>query len=64
MIVKMSKGERKVIEAIVPYDKTALVESCYRMGRVIESEYRDEGVFIKAEVVPEMQAKLAPYALS
>ncbi len=63
MIVKMSKGDRAVVEALVPYDQTALVESCYRLGRVLESEYRDDGVYIRAEVVPEMQGKLAPYVV-
>ena len=59
----MSKGDRAVVEALVPYDQTALVESCYRLGRVLESEYRDDGVYIRAEVVPEMQGKLAPYVI-
>jgi GTP-binding protein HflX len=63
-IVKASHSGMSLVKALVPYDQNALVEACYRFGRVIKKDYRDEGVYLEAELVPEMQAKLARYAVS
>lgn len=63
-IVKASQGGMALVRALVPYDQNALVEACYRFGRVLKKDYRDEGVYLEAELVPEMQAKLARYAVS
>ncbi len=63
-IVRSSKGAMSLVKALVPYDQNALVEACYRFGRVLKKDYRDEGVYLEAELVPEMQAKLARYAVS
>jgi GTP-binding protein HflX len=62
-IVKAGKGAMTLVKALVPYDQNALVEACYRFGRVIKKDYLDEGVYLEAELVPEMQAKLAQYAV-
>jgi GTP-binding protein HflX len=62
-IVKAGKGAMTLVKALVPYDQNALVEACYRFGRVLKKDYRDEGVYLEAELVPEMQAKLARYAV-
>ncbi len=63
-VVKASHGGMSLVKALVPYDQNALVEACYKFGRVIKKDYRDEGVYLEAELVPEMQAKLARYAVS
>ncbi len=63
-VVKASHGGMALVKALVPYDQNALVEACYKFGRVIKKDYRDEGVYLEAELVPEMQAKLARYAVS
>ncbi len=51
------------IEALIPYEKSALVESCHKFGRVLREEYRDDGILVVAEVVPEWRSKLEPYAV-
>jgi GTP-binding protein HflX len=62
-VVKASQGSRSMVKALVPYDQNALVEACYKFGRVIKKDYRDDGIYLEAELVPEMQAKLAQYAV-
>jgi GTP-binding protein HflX len=62
-VVKSSKGSMSLVRALVPYDQNALVEACYRFGRVLKKDYRDEGVYVEAELVPEMRAKLERYAV-
>jgi len=62
-VVKSSQGSRSMVKALVPYDQNALVEACYKFGRVIKKDYRDDGIYLEAELVPEMQAKLAQYAV-
>ncbi len=63
MIPKMLAGRISLIEALVPYDQAKLVENCYDFGRVLEKEYREDGIYIRAELVPEMKGRLLPYAI-
>ena len=63
-IVRASQDKMTLVRALVPYDQNALVEACYKFGRVLKKDYRDDGVYVEAELVPEMQAKLSRYAVS
>jgi GTP-binding protein HflX len=63
VVVKSSQGSRSMVKALVPYDQNALVEACYKFGRVIKKDYRDDGIYLEAELVPEMLAKLAQFAV-
>jgi GTP-binding protein HflX len=49
--------------ALLPYSEQSLVQECYDYGRVFKVEYRDEGIYIEAELVSEMRYKLARYPL-
>lgn len=51
------------VEVIVPYSESALVQDCYDYGRVLAVEYREEGIYLKAELVNEMQQKLKRFAV-
>lgn len=51
------------VTALVPYGKSSLVDECYRYGRVIKADYRDEGIYVEAELVAEMRGILAAYAI-
>jgi GTP-binding protein HflX len=55
-------GKYKMLIALVPYDKTQLVESAYDYGRVIKKDYRGEGIYLEAELAPEMYGKLEAFA--
>ncbi len=61
-LVRKAQEHLGVVRALVPYDQSALVENCYRFGRVLKAEYREDGIYVEAELVPEMRARLAGYA--
>jgi GTP-binding protein HflX len=63
-IVQMVKSLLTTFKAIVPYSESALVQECYDYGRVLNTEYRDEGIYLEAELVSEMVTKLAKYAVT
>mgnify|MGYP000971910354 CR=1 FL=1 len=63
MISKMLAGRTSLIEALVPYDQAKLVENSYEFGRILEKEYREDGIYLRAELVPEMRGRLMPYAI-
>lgn len=50
------------VEAVIPYSESGLVQECYDYGRVHEVTYREDGIFLRAELVSEMRGKLAAYA--
>jgi GTPase len=51
------------VKALVPYSESGLVQDCYDFGRVFKVDYRDEGIYVEAELVAEMRQKLAKYAV-
>ncbi len=46
---ELRRGHR-VIEVLIPYPKTALVEIIHRYGRVMEEEYQEDGVRVVAQL--------------
>jgi len=63
-VVKQVKSLLHPIKALVPYSESSLVQDCYDYGRVHKVDYRDEGIYVEADLVPEMQQKLSRYAIS
>jgi GTP-binding protein HflX len=61
---KMVQQYLGYVKALVPYSQNALVGSAYEFGRVLHVDYREDGILIEAEVVPEMRKKFAAYQLS
>jgi GTPase len=51
------------IQALVPYSESGLIQECYNFGRVLKVDYREDGIFVEAELVKEMRGVLAKYAL-
>lgn len=49
------------IAALVPYEHAHLVEQSYSFGRVLEKEYREDGIWLVAELAPEMRGKLEAF---
>jgi GTP-binding protein HflX len=62
VIKKSLSAQLGYIRALVPYDKANLVEQSYNFGRVLEKEYREDGIWLVAELVPEMRYKLEAFA--
>lgn len=51
------------VKALVPYSESSLVQDCYDYGRVLVTEYRDEGIYLEAELVSEMRSKIERYKI-
>lgn len=52
------------VKALVPYSENRLVQECYDFGRVLKEEYRQDGIYLEAELVLEMRKKLERYAVA
>lgn len=52
-----------LVRALIPYSQNSLVESCHKFGRVILEDYREDGIYLEVDVIPEWQTKLKPYIL-
>lgn len=63
-IVRMVRDHLGLVRALVPYAEQGLVDECYRFGRVLRTEYREDGVFVEAELVSEMRERLARYTVA
>jgi GTP-binding protein HflX len=50
--------------ALIPYTESGLVQECYNFGRVLKEEYREDGIYIEAELVREMRGLLAKYVIT
>ncbi len=62
-MVRMVKSMLGRITAVVPYAESSLVQDCYDFGRVLKLDYRDDGIFIEAELIEEMRKKLKRYEI-
>lgn len=60
---KLVQSHLGLVRALVPYDRSNLIDQCYQYGRVHQVDYRDDGIFLLAELVSEMRGILAPYAI-
>ena len=49
------------IEALIPYDRGDLVALCHERGRVFETDYRPDGVYVRVELSPDLEPRIAPY---
>ncbi len=56
--------KRRMVEAVVPYDRAELVALAHREGEVLKEEHRPEGTYVVANVYAATGAALAPYAQS
>lgn len=50
-------------KALIPYSQSGLVQECYNFGRVLKEEYREDGIYIEAEIVKEMRGLLEQYVI-
>lgn len=50
------------VTVLLPYDQSGLLDECYRFGRVHRVDYRDDGIWVEAEVVSDLRNRLERYA--
>lgn len=53
-----------LVKALVPYSEGHLVQQSHDFGRVHTVEYREDGIYIEAELVAEMRNLLAKWSVS
>jgi GTP-binding protein HflX len=52
------------VVALIPYEHQAMLQECYDFGRVLKQEYREDGIYVEAELVAEMRHKLERFAVA
>ena len=62
-IVRQVKSLLGAVKALVPYDEPSVLQDCYDYGKVRKLEYREDGVYIEAELVAEMRERLRKYEI-
>jgi GTP-binding protein HflX len=55
-------AERRVVEAVVPYDRAELVALAHREGEVLKEEHRPEGTYLMANLRPDAGAQLVAFS--
>lgn len=63
LTVKQVQNLLGSVKALVPYTESGLVQTCYDFGRVLKVDYREEGIYVEAELVSEMRERLNRYAV-
>lgn len=61
---KMVQNLLGFVRALLPYSESALVQDCYDYGRVLKADYREDGIYLEAELVAEMRSKLERFAVA
>ena len=63
-IVKAVKDLLGYVKILVPYDQPSILQDCYDFGRVKKLEYREDGIYVEAELVLEMRERLRKYEVA
>ncbi len=63
MIKERIYSGNKVVSLLLPYDKGALVNEINNDGNVIKSEYREDGVYIEADLTPLLLGRCREYVV-
>ena len=51
------------VELVVPYDRGDLISALHERGRVLSTEYVEEGTRVHAKIMPEYTAVFEPFAV-
>lgn len=63
LIKKQVQDLLGAVKALLPYTESGLLQECYNFGRVNVVDYREDGIYVEAELVKEMRGILSKYAL-
>ncbi|HVL39371.1 MAG TPA: GTPase HflX, partial [Fimbriimonadaceae bacterium] len=62
-LVRQVRDLLGLVQALVPYSESGLVQDCYDYGRVLKVDYREDGIYVEAELIEEMREKLRRYSV-
>lgn len=60
----MLAGRYGHIRALIPYSSAQLAETAHAFGKIIAKEYRDDGIYLEAELTPDHRGRLEAFAVS
>jgi GTPase len=49
------------VKVLIPYEEQSLLQECYDYGRVQKVEYREDGIYVEAELVVDLREKVRRY---
>ena len=61
-LVRQVRDLLGTVKALIPYAESSLVQDCYDYGRVHIVDYREDGIYLEAELAAEMRMRLGKYA--
>ncbi len=54
----------RCVRAVLPYDRGDLLALLHERGRVLATDYREEGIYVEAELSPDLEPRVAPYEVA
>ncbi|RYG48397.1 GTPase HflX [bacterium] len=63
LMVKQVRELLGAVKVLLPYSHQDWLQECYDFGRVLKVEYREDGIYVEAELIDEMRGKLESYAV-
>jgi len=52
------------VDLVVPYDRGDLISALHERGRVLATEYAEEGTRVRAKILPEYQSVFEAFAVT
>ena len=62
-IVRQVKELLGTVKLLIPYGEQAILQECYDYGRVQTVDYREDGIYVEAELVVDLRARVEKYAV-
>lgn len=63
-VKKLLAGRFNRIKALVPYAQASLAETAHSYGRILVKEYREEGIYLEADLSADHRGRLAAFEVS
>lgn len=51
------------VKLLIPYDDQGVLQECYDFGRVQKVDYREDGIYVEAELVVDLRERVRKYAV-
>jgi GTP-binding protein HflX len=51
------------VKLLIPYDDQGVLQECYDYGRVQKVDYREDGIYVEAELVVDLRERVRKYAV-
>lgn len=61
LVKKLLAGRFNRIKALVPYSQASLAETAHSYGRILVKEYREDGIYLEADLSPDHRGRLAAF---